>query len=293
MADRVLTTVDRVTPALRRAILAVFDALTGRVNLEDLARAVQTGRMPASLTRALDALPALVRAEVGPAVRQAVAAGARLSMPEVRRLERNLRTSASVPASAFAQVNARAVAAATRATTASLVRQTTRGMRQAIRDTIRAGVAGEPGKASITASAKTLRSIVGLDRRRASAVRNMRDRLVARGDDPARVASAVGVYAAKLHAQRARTIARTETMGSVQAGRLELWRAAAAQGLIPEGQPRQWQITDDDRLCPECEAMDGATAALDEPFVTPDGEELDGPPLHPSCRCTVNLALRE
>jgi hypothetical protein len=38
--------------------------------------------------------------------------------------------------------------------------------------------------------------------------------------------------------------------------------------------------------CDECDELNGDTVALDEDFSTADGA-VDGPPLHPNCRCDV------
>jgi len=85
---------------------------------------------------------------------------------------------------------------------------------------------------------------------------------------------------------RAETIARTETMRAANAGQREAWSQAEDDGLIEEGQTRVWIVTDDDRLCQDCEDMDGEEAALGEDY---DGDGGDGPPLHPDCRCTEGL----
>jgi SPP1 gp7 family putative phage head morphogenesis protein len=288
VADAVTTAADRLAPALRRALTRAFALLTGRVPLEDLARAVDTGRLTPRLDAALRALPALLRAEVGPVVEAAVRAGVRASAAAIRDAARATRTRATVPPSAFTQVNERAVARAASKATASLVRRASAGTRQAVRVAVRDAVAGVEGKASAQAAARTIRGVIGLDPRRAGAVATLRRRLVKQGEDPARVAAKTEAYAGRLLRQRASTIARTEILGASNEGRLAAWRAAQDKGLLREGQRRTWVVTEDDRLCPACEAMDGQTVDLGEPFESEDGP-VDAPPLHPNCRCTTVL----
>jgi len=289
VADAVTTAADRLAAPLRKALDRAFARLTGRVPLEDLARAVDTGRVTARLDAALRALPALLRAEVGPVIEAAVRAGAAASRAAVLTAARGATASASLSLSSFKQVNQRAVDRAASRATASLVRRATAGTRQAIRSAITSAVKGEAGKASAGAAAKTIRGVIGLDPRRAGAVMRMRERLIAQGVSKDRIAAQTSKYAARLLKQRAVTIARTEIIGAANEGRLAAWRAAKEKGLLREGTRRTWVVTEDDRLCPECEAMDGQTVDLDEPFEGDVGP-IDAPPLHPNCRCTTVIA---
>lgn len=89
---------------------------------------------------------------------------------------------------------------------------------------------------------------------------------------------------------RAETIARTETISASVNGQQELWDQAVEEGLLTGDEQQEWIITPDDRLCPICEAIEGQTVPLGEPFETEDGE-VDGPPAHPRCRCAVGLVV--
>lgn len=280
---------DRLAPALRRALAAAFQRLAGRVPLEDLARAVQTGRVTARLAAALDRLADDVRAEVAGVVAQAVQAGARNALEVASRLA--VRGRVEVPPSAFRQVNARAVERATSAATARLVRAATRGTKQAIREAVTRAVSGEAGAASRGAASRAIRASLGLDPRRARAVTNYRLELERQGVGPARAGAAAERYAQRLLRQRAATVARTEIMGSANEGRLAQWRQLQNQGFLPDDAERVWVVAPDDRLCDQCAPMDGQRVALDEPFDGPDGP-IDAPPLHPNCRCTAVLAKR-
>lgn len=93
---------------------------------------------------------------------------------------------------------------------------------------------------------------------------------------------------------RARNIARTETMRAAHAGQRETRRQAREQGLLPADRTRQvWIVSRDERLCPRCAPVPGLNpdgVPLDEMFQTPDGP-VEGPPLHPSCRCTTGVKI--
>lgn len=84
---------------------------------------------------------------------------------------------------------------------------------------------------------------------------------------------------------RARLIARHETMNAASIGQRESWSQAVDAGLLDEGSKRTWIVTGDDKTCPICEELDGATADLDGEY--PGGYE--GPPAHVACRCTEGI----
>src|SRR5574340_724298 len=106
----------------------------------------------------------------------------------------------------------------------------------------------------------------------------------------------VGRYFDRALNYRAKMIARTETLRASNAGAQELWRQAREQGLLrAENTRRVWIVTDDERLCPNCEEvpdMNEGGVGLDEDFDTPLGP-IQVPPLHPHCRCTVALKFRK
>jgi len=111
--------------------------------------------------------------------------------------------------------------------------------------------------------------------------------------------------------ERAELIARTETLKASNRGRL----IGMSQSGVVEG--KQWLATYDRRTCPMCAEMDGVTMGpLDKPFFeegdsftfqgteeTPaprggvtyrfDYEEVQHPPLHPDCRCTILAVFKE
>ena len=88
---------------------------------------------------------------------------------------------------------------------------------------------------------------------------------------------------------RADKIARTETMRASNEGLLETWAQAEEAGILTGTEQKEWITTPDDRLCPVCEPLDGVNVALDGTFSV-DGAEIDAPPAHPNCRCTMGLS---
>lgn len=96
-------------------------------------------------------------------------------------------------------------------------------------------------------------------------------------------------YTKRLLRQRAINIARTETLAAANAGQTILWRDAQAKGKISHLTQRVWITTPDDRLCPECRAMNGQVVELNATFTSPGGAAVDHPPLHSSCRCATGL----
>lgn len=89
---------------------------------------------------------------------------------------------------------------------------------------------------------------------------------------------------------RAETIARTETMKASNEGQSQAWGQAVQKGLLVGDEKKEWITTPDDRLCPICEPLDGQQVGLDEPFDV-DGDQVDAPPAHPNCRCTMGLSV--
>ena len=125
-------------------------------------------------------------------------------------------------------------------------------------------------------------SIIGLTEHQAMAVGNYRVEL--ENDEIERSTEVedrlVQRYANKLLRNRAETISRNETLKSSSEGQRELWLQARENGFLRGDEKRVWIVTPDDRLCELCRAMgqdygDADQAIpLDEPYLTPDGEEI-------------------
>ena len=111
-----------------------------------------------------------------------------------------------------------------------------------------------------------------------------------------------GRYRDRLLAYRAETVARTESITALRAGRDEGIRQAVEQGIIAENRvKRVWDATGDARTRPDHAAMHGTEVdGLDAPFVLPDGSQM----MHPgdtsrgaaadqtiNCRCVQRFQV--
>lgn len=85
---------------------------------------------------------------------------------------------------------------------------------------------------------------------------------------------------------RAALIARHESLVATNEGQRQGWDQAVDAGLLTGDEKRVWIVTDDERLCPICEALDGEMTDLDGEY---PGDGGDGPPAHVNCRCTEGI----
>src|SRR6266581_4564554 len=134
--------------------------------------------------------------------------------------------------------------------------------------------------------ARRIRASIGLTDRDTRAVENYRQGLLDADVPPERAEQLGDDYARRLLRQRATRIARTESIRAASAGQTAAWQDAVANKLLDPSVRREWVVTDDDRLCPICEAIpdqnpDGVP--LDQPFQTDVGLVMF-PPAHPLCR---------
>ncbi|MDP3717108.1 MAG: phage minor head protein [Acidobacteriota bacterium] len=278
MKDPVHVIADRLAPQVRAQFLAAVKVLRERrISLDALADAVARGGVSVRLDEALAAWPEDLRGAVA-IINQVFAQAGEQAEQE---LQQRFRVQAR-----FDVVNPRAVDAAARYT-ATLVREVTDQTQQAIRSVISSAISN--GMAPREA-AHLIRSVVGLTSRQGMAVVNYRSSLIDAGASADQVAKAADRYAAKLLRQRALTIARTETIRAGNLGRQTTWQEAREAGYLPDGASKRWVVTEDDRLCPVCEPLDGEETTLDGLFSTPVGT-FSGPPLHPNCRCTTTLVI--
>jgi hypothetical protein len=110
---------------------------------------------------------------------------------------------------------------------------------------------------------------------------------------PGQVDRNVARYEQRLLRQRARTIARTETIQAAEGGRERAWTTLADQeGLGKDAVTREWSTIGAGLACPICKPMDGVTAKLGEEFTLPNGRTVMNPPAHPNCRCLTKYALK-
>jgi SPP1 gp7 family putative phage head morphogenesis protein len=263
---------DRLAPTLRRQFLTAIDALRERISLATIVRALERGELTIEMAAAVASWPQALRA----AVRTLNDAFATAAQATARQLPAglSLRTSLALTNPFAAQV--------ADTNTALLVREVTAETRRSLQLIIaRAINDGIPPRQA----ARLIQPLVGLTRSQAQAVLNYRARLIAQGLSGDRLMATTTRYANRLARLRAETIARTETIRASVDGQLLAWRAARADGLIAAGAMKRWSVSNDDRLCPRCAPLNGIEVPLDAAF--PGG--VQGPPLHPRCRCAVVL----
>jgi hypothetical protein len=97
-------------------------------------------------------------------------------------------------------------------------------------------------------------------------------------------------YAAELLSYTAEVRAESETKVAAEEGQRIAWGRMVEDGVIPATTKKLWVAQDE--ACPVCEGLDGETVELDGLFAVDEGE-INGPPVHPSCRCNVVLVEGE
>jgi len=170
-------------------------------------------------------------------------------------------------------------------------RKTKEGVQEIIKNAFERG--GHPFQ-----QAQQIRETVGLLPRQATAVENFREMLISEGRTAAQVERMTEKYTQRQLRYRARNIARTETIRAANMGQQTIWRQAVDEGLLPRDAKKVWIVTDDDRLCPFCEELDGKVVGLEDTFTSTVTGARGGtrsyteltPPLHPSCRCGLGIA---
>lgn len=112
--------------------------------------------------------------------------------------------------------------------------------------------------------------------------------------DAKNVDTLVSRYADRWVTYTARTTARTMTIEASNAGLRDGWNQAARAGLFSrERATLVWFASGDDRVCPECSALNGIEVAfVDGTWETSTGNAFY-PPAHPACRCTLVLVTGE
>ena len=94
------------------------------------------------------------------------------------------------------------------------------------------------------------------------------------GRSPAQIARELTRAVEGIGITRARTLARTETIWAYNEAALNEYEEAAIAGVAVEA---EFSTSEDDAVCPECEALEGKVFSLDEAHGMI--------PVHPNCRC--------
>ena len=267
----------RMEPAMRRAFLAAVRGAVGIVDLGGLTDAVRSGQVSQIEAAAeLDKLGADLKREIMPVLGRTFAIGAQVG-------EEALGELAFRPS--FDLRNPEAIAWV-QAHGAELVTGVTDSTRAAIRALVE--VAFREGR-SPDLLAREVREIVGLTERQGRAVERFRARLIEEGIATDAIERRAEKYAEAQVRYRSQMISRTETLEASNAGQQALWDDARAQGLLdPQQTRRVWIATMDDRLEPNCEALDGVEVGLSDPWRS-EGRDVMRPPLHVACRCATGL----
>lgn len=163
-----------------------------------------------------------------------------------------------------------------------------------IRDIITEAVSGQY---TAQTAAQAIRESIGLTERYEQAAKNYRAQLIGEGITGDKLAGKVERYSAKLLRARAKTIARTEIIQAQVSGQRALWEAAALEGIFDrQTSTRVWATHTDERTCELCLPMDGQEIPFNGVYTQPElgnvnvfGEILNGPPMHPNCRCGEEL----
>jgi SPP1 gp7 family putative phage head morphogenesis protein len=142
------------------------------------------------------------------------------------------------------------------------------------------------------ATARRIKSVVGLHPRFADAVTNFEKREYARlvksgiKEEAARARAIERStrYSDSLKSKRATMIARTEIQIAQNEGRQEGWNQAAKEGYVDVESQKMWIIAQDERTCDICSELDGEIVPWDGTFSS--GDETPGR-VHPNCRCTM------
>ena len=278
---------NRLEPQLRKRFLAAVQASKDRVDLDMLARAIQSGNVThAEFAARLAEWPEKY-GELAVDLRAGFLAGGQHAYDLLEGASYNLR---------FDLINPYAVSYAQQKLP-QIVQSYVADAKVVIREIITEAVSG---KYTAQGAAMEIRNHIGLTRLYSGAVRNYRVRLAEQGIIGERLDGKVERYAAKLLRLRATTIARTEIIQSQAAGQRALWNEAANAGLINRmTAQREWMTRFDERTCKLCAPMHGARIPFSGVYTQPElgnvdvfGEILNGPPLHPNCRCREVLILR-
>lgn len=267
---------DRMAPRVRAQFLKHVYGLQARITIRSIETAVGSRGWPTTIARAFESFEKDLRASAGSSIDL-------VWLKTAEQVERQILKRAGV-VGRFDLVNPAAIDAATYRSSL-LIRSITAETRAAVQQVIARSIAtGVPPRIA----ALQIRPLVGLTPRQMATVANYRSQLLEAGASQTAAAKAGGKYAKKLLADRANTIARTETIRASVDGQQDVWKSAKTEGLISADAEQQWIVADDERLCPICGALADQTAPIDGSFTMGSGS-ISGPPAHPRCRCALGL----
>ncbi len=183
--------------------------------------------------------------------------------------------------------------------TGELIRQVTAAERKRVRQILARNFGKRVNRKFI---AQEIGATVGLLAAEEARVHALFESAVEEGLPAAAARIQSGKFAAILLLKRGARIARTETIMAQNQGKLDAWRVAGDEGLIPPGTLKTWvAASKSERTCKICgsppEAPDGLDrqqVPVEESFFSEvTGEYYERPPAHPNCRCTMTLNFPE
>ena len=82
--------------------------------------------------------------------------------------------------------------------------------------------------------------------------------------------------------------ARATTIAVTESTRIHAEATHAAAMADPDIEYQRYKCSADDKVCGYCGPLHNQTVPKGEPFIHPSLGAINGPPLHPRCRCAVN-----
>lgn len=137
-----------------------------------------------------------------------------------------------------------------------------------------------------------IKANIGLTSREYQAVINRRALHTKLGTPQKKIKELTAKYQEKLLKARASRIARTETITAQSQGRNTAWKLAQDSGQLTDVN-KMWVSApaspNPTRPCEICLELDGKQVKIGEQYESIFVGPLDGPPAHPSCRCTETM----
>ena len=272
----------RLEPEMRRRFIRVIERTQQRLVLEDLANAIQSGRIQ-NVEDLID-IPLFreqLEEEFVGTIQTGFLRGAEFANKRLENIGLGLN---------FDLINPHATAFISRHIP-ELVNDIGQQMGRNVQDIL--GQAFDQGIPP-TETAIKIRDVIGLTPRDIALVNKFEAKSRAEGMDIDTLISKRNKLINALIRRRSITIARTELIRAHNMGQQSLWSEATNQGLLnPDNTKREWIATPDDRVdISICLPLDGSVAELNKPFNV-QGLEVMAPPAHPNCRCALGLVFKD
>lgn len=134
-----------------------------------------------------------------------------------------------------------------------------------------------------------IEAVVGLTETQAGWVLARQDLAIARGIPAKEARRNAKEFGQRLLTQRAKSIARTETIDAHTQGLKDAWQMAKENGFMPPGTEKVWEALEDERTSEICEELNGQAVPVDQMFFSSIVGPIEKPPAHPNCRSTMTL----